>query len=523
MVLLATTTGALAATADNVSQYGITWKFDKAYPVGQFITGDWWVVGPVTVVSVTPAPGPAPADESVTAQKSRYGATALRDDKQMRNGSMIITGSDPVETAKHQTGFGNQGYDSRGVNYSPELSVKFPLQLPVNRTLISTVSCETYGPDGKLKSPSAISGLSAPGGPPLLLFNFSGAPIAMTDAAVLTCLDKAPPADAFRPPYVGTEKPIYESKDIQWDLLPNLKAPDSTPDWAKMERIYQRPWLDHVDTWAYSYCFPTANQPGYGREVARINSMAGLMLLLDVPREKKEKLLIEYIQNGIDIRGVGAIGRNWIFEDGGHWIGRKWPVLFASIMLNNASLRDFPPADPSRTVFNYSRITPATPAPNGLFCEDTDTYYGKGGDGQTALGQVLFHGQQRFPFEETPRSQFNGEQRFLDEYRTQAAISWSGEALAALLMKGKAIWNHDAFFDYADRIMGPNPCTDFGTHLLPNSPHQLDLFVTDMWNAYRKTAPDQPGGKDNLKWVWNTGKYPDNLNGHFEDNPKPVN
>jgi len=40
----------------SVSQYGITWTFDKAYPVGQFITGDWYVVGPVRIVGITPKP-----------------------------------------------------------------------------------------------------------------------------------------------------------------------------------------------------------------------------------------------------------------------------------------------------------------------------------------------------------------------------------------------------------------------------------------------------------------------------------
>lgn len=40
-----------------VSQYGITWTFDKPAKTGRFITGDWWVVGPVTIVKITPAPG----------------------------------------------------------------------------------------------------------------------------------------------------------------------------------------------------------------------------------------------------------------------------------------------------------------------------------------------------------------------------------------------------------------------------------------------------------------------------------
>ena len=97
------------------------------------------------------------------------------------------------------------------------------------------------------------------------------------------------------------------------------------------------------------------------------------------------------------------------------------------------------------------------------------------------------------------------------------ATTWGGEALAALLMKAKAIWNHDAFFDYFDRIMGPKPCIIIPTFYPPGSPQQADLFVTDMYKAYRKSVPDQPDGKDNLKWVYND----DHKSGHFEANPKP--
>ena len=59
--------------ASEISQYGITWRFDRDYPVGQFITGDWWVVGPVVVREVTPAPGLAPADETINIRRNRWG------------------------------------------------------------------------------------------------------------------------------------------------------------------------------------------------------------------------------------------------------------------------------------------------------------------------------------------------------------------------------------------------------------------------------------------------------------------
>jgi hypothetical protein len=44
----------------------------------------------------------------------------------------------------------------------------------------------------------------------------------------------------------------------------------------------------------------------------------------------------------------------------------------------------------------------------------------------------------------------------------------------------------------------------------------MDPFFEDMWKAYRQSVPDQPAGKDNLKWVWDDDKK----GGHFIQNPK---
>ena len=38
----------------SVTQYGITWTFEEEASVGRFITGDYYVVGPVTVVAIDP-------------------------------------------------------------------------------------------------------------------------------------------------------------------------------------------------------------------------------------------------------------------------------------------------------------------------------------------------------------------------------------------------------------------------------------------------------------------------------------
>jgi hypothetical protein len=44
----------------SLSQSGITWKFKQPAHAGQFINGDWYVVGPVTIENIDPRP-PQPA------------------------------------------------------------------------------------------------------------------------------------------------------------------------------------------------------------------------------------------------------------------------------------------------------------------------------------------------------------------------------------------------------------------------------------------------------------------------------
>ena len=37
-----------------LSQFGITWTFDRDYITGQFANGDFWIVGPVTIIGIDP-------------------------------------------------------------------------------------------------------------------------------------------------------------------------------------------------------------------------------------------------------------------------------------------------------------------------------------------------------------------------------------------------------------------------------------------------------------------------------------
>ena len=227
------------------------------------------------------------------------------------------------------------------------------------------------------------------------------------------------------------------------------------------------------------------------------------MVSLDVPREKKEKLTIELIQRGIDLYGLAMVGGYWN-EGGGHSSGRKWPILFASIMLNEPSLTQLPAS--------------------AIFQEDTQTYYGKGWFGQDALYWMVQHHGPRSTYEEKPPEQWEKWDETTESYRICCnAVAWVGTALAAREMKAIRLWNHDAFFDYVDRWMRKDdPYADArGKYGRPNKETTtFDPFVTAMWEAHRKDAPQQAMAGNPTRWIWADGE----ANGwKWIPNPKPVN
>ena len=456
-----------------VSQYGITWTFDKPAKTGQFITGDWWVQGPVTIVKITPAPGPVHY-EKLDLKVNRWNDTSLKEDTTLRNGSMIVL------KVGHK-----QSYDSRAAAFSEKDIIKLPLELSPNLSLISSISNPTLPVDHFAKN--------------IMWDAEKKSENVMKAAAVLTCVKEIPPKDAFRPPYVGTEKSFFRANNIRWDLLPKLAPEGEVPSWEEFERYFQRPWIDHLMSWSQQQLVPNENGPNYGREHARLVSIASVMVSLDVPKEKKEKLTIELIQRGIDLYGLAMVGGYWN-EGGGHSSGRKWPILFASIMLDDPKIAQLP-----ETAF---------------FQEDTQTYYGEGWFGQTALWQMIQHHGKRATYEEKPPEEWEKWDKTSESYRNCCnAAAWVGTGLTARYMKAIKLWNHDAHFDYIERWMREDDpyASARGNHPRPKSETTtFDPFVTEMWKAHRKNAPEQEMAGNNRKWVWQGDK------GAWIPNPKPV-
>jgi hypothetical protein len=459
-----------AERASEITQYGITWKFDHDYPVGQFVNGDWWVIGPVTVVSVTPSPSPAPPGEVNNLGVNSWGDTGLQDNTSRRNGSMVVMSLGPT-----------QGYDSRGTTYDPAASIVFPHRLPANRSLISSVSEVT------IPNPAMHADL--------MWDSEKQSNSVLKTAAVLTSLESVPPADAFRPTYVGANKQIFRASNLAWDRLLNLPMDarrDAVPPFAQYERYLERPWLDHLNgTWEGAWLLPVENQPAYGREVARIVGTASLLLNTDAAQDQKRRLLYELVQYGIDLHGMVQLGAVYN-EGGGLTSGRKWPLVFAGLMLDDPSF--------------------APLIQTSAFHEDTETYYGHGWYGQTALWQIVEHHGTRQPYQEKPPAEWDEWDLVSEDYRTCcSARAWAGEALAAELMGAKAEWNHNAFFDVVeDWMRKPDvyAASRKGQPRPPDETTSFDPFVDAMWELHRGDVPSQPNGATDLKWDVNqTGEF----------------
>ncbi len=394
-------------TRDSITQYGITWTFAQRVPAGQFITGDWWVAGPVTVERVTPAPT---ADH---------------------HGSVV---NPPAGD--------RQGYDARISGIDASLRAEFPLRLQPGESLVSTASVEQIGE----KTPDTVPGQYCRG--------------PLRTAVVLTCLKEPPPADAFRPAYVGTWKQAFTASQLRRDMLPRLKAPDAMPtvDLHRYERQLQRIWLDHMRQWVNRKMHPLENMPDYGREITNIVSDVGLLVLLEDPRKQRETLLLRFVQKGIDYYGVVQSDDHLWIANGGHNSGRKWPILFAGWMLGHDGMMNV----------------------KATFQEDQQTYYGRGYAGQEALWTIAPGNANRRHEEVDPNTwEIYGDTRGnngrkAEGYRKLNGPTWVGQALAARLTGMTGHWNHPAFFDYVDRWW--------------EEEGSASSLAEAMWAAYRERA-----------------------------------
>ena len=444
LAVLSASTAVLAQTmASSVSQRGITWFFDQPHEVGQYANGDWWVMGPVTITNITP-------------ESTEVGGV-------VRNGTMVNP------TQGHS--ISEHGYDSRAnqttyvdaLNRSPSRT-----GTPISISTGSVVSTVSFGdwpaqPTGSYNRPLS------------------------QESAVLTVVNEVPPERAFRPHPYGTDKTSYWTEaDLDYSVLNSLPFVGTPPSIAQRGQDMLLFFNEQVgghwhnrQTRRFMEAYTGTVGTFYGTAFGAFLGENLLLLHLSYDNVEKRDLLVGMVQFGIDVYGrvTDAGNTSRYSPDGGHGVGTKGPMVLAAVALNDDGIKAAANgaannnwfADDCSTFYvtqaEIDRIDPVTGDYYG-YHRGNEEDYETADIGMPEWGNRHCTQPQRNSRDWGRSYRYNGGQK-------------RAQALAMLLTTGRigvAVWNHPAFFDYADRyaLVG-DAGRGYGT----------TAFTRAMWAAYR--------------------------------------
>jgi hypothetical protein len=242
----------------SISQYGITWTFDAAYPVGQYVTGDYFVVGSPTITTIIPA--------------------MTEDDA---NGTNRRNGSRKNPAPEEYT-----AWDSRTSNFTTGGANttnidKVPITLIPGDSLISTIS----------KTTNTVIDVSG----------HATTQVFLTDSAVLTCVSSVPFVDSFRPAYVSVSgKANFRASQIDSSWLNVLYPVGGEPSLSEIASRFARPWTaSHIRDFVGRGSQPSNNMSSYYEYVAYDYGLAMLLMLTNTSANKTS-LINGFVQESID-------------------------------------------------------------------------------------------------------------------------------------------------------------------------------------------------------------------------------
>ncbi|MFH2010090.1 MAG: hypothetical protein ABI333_26065 [bacterium] len=392
-------------TTDQIVQYGIAWTFDDQVPYGRYANGDYWVQGPVTIVRIAP-----------DAAGDRHGWEV-----------------NPADIDA-------QGFDARIASYEASRIPTLPYVAQPGESVVKSIS---------------LSPLDDEECRPCLL-----------TAAVLTVVAVPPPdqgATVFRPPYFGAAKPNYSTNELNTDLLPTLDATGDPPGLDDIVSGFRRVQLDHKVNWTGRPMHPQDNLPDYGSSIASRNAEGALRLMLSETADDKWDALIHYVQYGIDLYHMVQGGVYWP-PGGGHGEGRRLPLTFASVLLDDADMQAAV-SDSASSIFGEGGgmhyFAPADTVLFGQTWNDEDHYW---------TNLVFDTGSRTIP---DPYGYIDGGHVPGGSYQfCCTSLPWKSTATALYLMPELIpVWNYQPFFDYVNRWVSfgawsqPDPCAppDGGT------------------------------------------------------------
>lgn len=404
--------------ARSISQFGITWTFSEERECGTYVNGDYWVLGPVTLTQIAPAPTDG------------------------RHGTVINpkVGSDQGFDKDLKSGI----YENK---YVPALNVgkTMPLQVVADSSVVSSITADGWTEFHTLES-----------------------------VAILTVVAEKPQEHSFRPPYVGDgpRKSAFRYANVNHGKLGRLsRVPfaGQVPSLPEATAMFSRPWYEQNVAWTGRYMHLAyqagPNGKGYGRNLALRTGDAALLLNLDFTAEEKRDLLVGFVQYGIDIAGILQKGGEW-FADGGHNVGRLAPALVAAHVLGDAALGAL--VKGSAMKFQEFQQTFSVSQADVNITNRQGTNGGKI-EGYTAADLGMAEWGIRHSYEPQKDNRLMNAKTDA-AYRDVAGSTLTGVAMAAKAMGAKTLMDWEPLFGYVDRHLayerGPNG-SDFNFNPTP--------------------------------------------------------
>ena len=392
--------------SDFIEQRSVVWSLSEPARVGRYVTGDWWVVGPITVDDILPS----------------YFSSSGR----AMHGSMLNPRVGWIGGGGPGAGWA-QGFDSSckdGNVYNPELNValRLPLRLMPGHSL---VSCKSNPEPGKR---------------PQIL-----------ELEILTVVSEPPPENSFRPPPYGRWDQWWPGATYDGWLPETRRWPEAVltavpiagsdikDNWVEPKRAVGYPWFHAAPDPAARPTHPAENMPVYGAEMADAGGACALHSMDELWSESyRRQIVIGLTQIGVDFYGVtrcqGFTDDHWLIG-GGHASGVIGPILYASEVLLRSNQEETLWAEMMNIRISHPEIT---------FNETHQTYFRP--DGTPDWCSQYARSQ-----EGCPQSWEDPDAKDIAYRTSDTARAWWGWATALEALGLRDAMNHEAFFEYQRR------------------------------------------------------------------------
>ena len=303
----------------------IIYHFDSSYPCGQYVNGDWWVKGPLTITSIEPH-----------ASGGRNGWSV--------NPSVLH----------------DQAFDSRAKKFQSDLQPKLPYKARAGQSIIKSIS-KTSCDDSCLRYAAVLTVVARkPSNDEFRPPFFGTSKPVFTTAQIDTSILPGPFDASCCPGRRGMDSEVWRLAHLQ---------------------------MAHAGGWPGEGVRPRINQEEYGADIAVSRAAGGLRLMLndlDWNVSVHAKALYHYIQAGIDTVQIKTLQPLAFGETVSYGGGRKAHILLTGLLLGDESMIDI--ASQVHYMENRSTRPPAEAAVGGLWGKHCDevTYWRAVINGDTA-------------------------------------------------------------------------------------------------------------------------------------------